>query len=658
MTRGLGRSQIGVTEQMVETYGETIWRLCNNVQVRRGDAVRELDWAAIEANRDGTGLSDAEIAERIGLTREQVLYIRVLLERRKYRRHHYYRLYELGGGRRFRAERFVPHEDRFTFADSAMRLRETLEFDASRAELHLRTGEWSADTVPSWLAERAETTPDRVAIKGPDGETTYAEAYDAARCLAGAFVELGLGRGDVVAIQLPNMTEFVLVYFAVTMFGGVLSTLHMPYRVAEMRPLVDHSGARAVVCGAATGSYDAPGEMQALASQCESLEHVVVAGGEAPPGTSSLIEMIDHGDGERIGSGPVASDPAILCFTSGTSSAPKAVVHNYHTMLSNNRLCASLYGLVADDVFLSGAPFTHAFGICIINFALMAGGTQLLMPLFTPDTLAETIESGRPSQLFVAPAHVAACLQSGAFEGCDLSSVRTATISGSACPRDLAAALDDRLDGIVGQMWGMTECFMGLVTPFDAAPEIRHATLGRSTPAVEMRLMADTGEPAATGEDGEIEIRGASVVPGYFGNDAANRQSFSDGGWFRTGDLAAADAGDNIRITGRVKDVINRGGIKINPTDVENLIDSHPSVAQTAIVPMPDPVLGEKGCVFVTLVEGAKMTLDDVLSYLEERGVAKFKWPERLEIVDAMPMTPTRKIIKSELVGRLSGSSD
>ncbi len=654
MTRGLGRSQIGVTEQMVETFGETVWRLSHNVQVRRGDAVRELDWAAIEASRDGAGLSDAEIAERIGLTREQVLYIRVLLEHRKYQRHHYYRLYELGGGRRFRADRFVPHEDRFTFTDDAMRLRGTLDFDAGRAEHYLRTGEWSADTVPSWLADRAATTPDRIAITGPAGAMTYAEAHDRARRLAGALVELGLGRGDVVAIQLPNVPEFLLVYFAVTMFGGVLSTLHMPYRAAEMRPLIDHAGARLVVCGAATEAYDAPGEMLGLASQCQSLEHVVVAGGEAPTGVLSLAGMIDRGDGDRVETAPVASDPAILCFTSGTASSPKAVIHNYHTMLSNNRLCEDLYGLTADDVFMSGAPFTHAFGICVINFALLAGGTQLLMPLFTPAALAETIESGRPSQLFVAPAHVASCLQAGAFDGRDLTSVRTATISGSACPHDLASSLDEHLDGVVGQMWGMTECFMGLLTPFDGSPEMRHGTLGRSTPAVEMRLMSDTGAPAAIGEDGEIEIRGASVVPGYFDNEAATRQAFFDGGWFRTGDLAVADSSGNIRITGRVKDVINRGGIKINPTDVENLIDGHPSVAQSAIVPVPDPVLGEKGCVFVVLVGDASLTLDDVNRYLEERGVAKFKWPERLEIVDAMPLTPTRKIIKAELARHLS----
>jgi len=279
----------------------------------------------------------------------------------------------------------------------------------------------------------------------------------------------------------------------------------------------------------------------------------------------------------------------------------------------------------------------------------MAGGTQHLLPLFTPPALADAIETGRPTQLFVAPAHVAACLQSGAFDGRDLGSVRTATISGSSCPRDLAAAFDQRIDGVVGQMWGMTECFMGLVTPFDAGSDVRLGTLGRSTPAVEMRLMADDGTPAKTDEDGEIEIRGASVVPGYFDNETATRQSFSDGGWFRTGDLAAADAAGNIRITGRVKDVINRGGIKINPTDIENLITAHDAVVQSAIVAMPDDVLGEKACLFVELAPGAALGFDEMTDYLDANGVAKMRWPERLEIVTEMPMTPTRKIIKDEL---------
>ena len=161
--------------------------------------------------------------------------------------------------------------------------------------------------------------------------------------------------------------------------------------------------------------------------------------------------------------------------------------------------------------------------------------------------------------------------------------------------------------------------------------------------------MTETGEPAAIGEDGEIEIRGASVVPGYFANDAANREAYSGLGWFRTGDLAAADAEGNIRITGRVKDVINRGGIKINPTDLENLITAHDAVVQAAIVAMPDEVLGEKACLFVELAPGASLGFDEMTDYLAANGVAKMRWPERLEHVAEMPMTPTRKIIKDEL---------
>ena len=429
----------------------------------------------------------------------------------------------------------------------------------------------------------------------------------------------------------------------------------MPYRSGEMAPLLNHAAARAVICGPASQHYDAPAVMLELQDRIETLQHVVVVGHTAPVGTVSLYDLIDGGSTRNIGNPPVASDPAILCFTSGTSSAPKAVVHNYHTMLSNNRVCADLYGITSDDVLLSAPPFTHAFGVCIINFALMSGATHLLMPLFTPDALAEAIASDRPTLLFVAPAHVAACLNSGAFDTCDLSSVRLATISGSACPYELAKAMDDRLcNGRVGQMWGMTETFMGLLTPFDASADLRYGTLGYPTPAVELRMVTTDGTDCGPGEEGEIQVRGCSVIPAYFDNEQANRQSFTADGWFKTGDLGVADENGIVVITGRVKDIINRGGIKINPLDIEALIDQHPSVMQSAMAPMPDPTLGERACLFVTLVPGTELSLDEVCAYLAENQVAKMRWPERLEIIDAMPMTPTRKIIKAALV-RLIG---
>lgn len=658
MTRGLTREQVGMTEEMIEAYGERVFELSHNIQVRRRDPIRELDWDQIEAQREGMGIADGDIAERLGLTIEQVTFIRLVMERRKFNRRNYHRLYELGGGRRFRKERYVAHRDRFSFRPEAVELRKSLDFDPRLASRHLRMGAWNADTTTTWLTRWAEKTPEKTAVIAPDGTSfTYAEMHEKAHNLATSLLDLGIRRGDVVAIQLPNTVDFLTAYFGVTMMGGILSTLHMPYRAGEMEPFLIHGSARAVICGAATDNYDAPATMLDLAAQVPTLEHVIVSGGTAPDGTLSFADMAENGGEGEIDNPAVASDPAILCFTSGTSSSPKAVVHTYQTLLSNNRMCASLYNLTSDDIVLSGPPFTHAFGICVINLSIMEGSTAVLMPQFTPDVLADIVTNHKPTVLFVAPAHVAAGLKSGAFENCDFSSVRSATISGSACPYELARDFDALLpNGNVGQMWGMTESFMGLVTPFDGPAEMRQGTLGLPTPAVDFRIVDGDGNDCPAGEEGEIQIRGASVVPAYFNNEQANRQSFGAGGWFSTGDLAIQTEDGYVRITGRVKDIINRGGIKINPVDVEAVIDQHPAVMQSAIAPMADPVLGEKACVFVVPRDGASVTLEEICAFLDENGVAKMKWPERLEIIAEMPMTPTRKIIKAELTKQLAAA--
>jgi cyclohexanecarboxylate-CoA ligase/acyl-CoA synthetase len=658
MARGLTRDQIGVSEEMIATYGDRIWDLSTNVQVRRGDPVRELNWAEIEAQREGTGLSDAEIAERVGLTREQVLYIRVLLERRRVQRQHYYRLLELGGGRRFRHERFVPHDERFEFSAAALALRRSLRFPPEMARRYLARGDWNSDTVPRWLARRCETQPDRAAVIGPRGVLSYAQVRASALRLANALLALGLQKGDVVAIQLPNVPEFVIAYFAVCMMGGVLSPMHMPYRSGEIEPLLRHGHARAVIIGGRSETYDAPRTMLDLKSRIEHLEHVIVAGDDAPSGVLSLQSLMDSGATKEIEDGPVATDPAILCFTSGTSSAPKAVVHSYQTLLANNRLAAPIYRMTPEDVVLSGPPFTHAFGIAVMNFILYAGAASLLLPAFSPAALVETIARGRPTVVFCAPAHIAACLKANLLDGTDLSSIRLMTISGSACPDELARAADRLLpNGAVGQMWGMTECFMGLHTPFEASEEVRLTSLGGPTPTFEARMVSPDGMVVSDGAEGELQIRGASLFAGYFGNDEANRQSFAADGWFRTGDLAVRGRDGLVRLTGRVKDLINRGGIKINPVDIEAVMDQHPAVVQSAVAPVPDPVLGERACLFAVLKPGAKLALEDVRDFLAANNVAKMKWPEQVEIVAEMPMTPTRKIIKGELVRRLAATA-
>ncbi len=531
---------------------------------------------------------------------------------------------------------------------ASQQLCKSLTFDPDHVERMLNRGIWNNDTVARWLSDFAKLTPHKPAIVSPGGTLTYAEAQQRALRLARAFSALGLRKGDVVAIQLPNVPEFMIAYFATSMMGAVLCPMHMPYRVTEMAPLLHHARPRLVICGPPMGDWIPADTFQALQQKIPSIEHIVTVG---PPsaGTLAFQQLIDDGPFEEIRDHGFAADPAILCFTSGTSAAPKAVVHSSYTMLANNRLCVSIYDLQAEDVVLSGAPFTHAFGICIINFALSVGATQLLLPTFRPDLFVQLIHDCRPTNLFTAPAHVAACLKAGLLQEVEFPSLRVATISGSSCPPQLAYALQQKMPaGKVMQMWGMTELFMGLNTRLDDPERVRCETIGRPTPEMAIRIVEDGGEPIADGASGELQIRGPSVFAGYFSNREANAGAFTDG-WFRTGDLATRDAEGNVRITGRLKDLINRGGIKINPFDVEVLIDSHPDVMQCAIVPMADEIMGEKACAFIVPRPGARVTLGEICAWLRHHGIAKMKWPERVELIGEMPMTPTRKIIKGLL---------
>jgi cyclohexanecarboxylate-CoA ligase/acyl-CoA synthetase len=273
--------------------------------------------------------------------------------------------------------------------------------------------------------------------------------------------------------------------------------------------------------------------------------------------------------------------------------------------------------------------------------------------MFTPAALADALERFRPTGLFVAPAHMFACLNEGLLTRERLSSLRFVLISGSVCPPALAHAVQERMpNGEVLQLWGMSEMQAGTFTRPGDPLAVRAGTAGRASPGTELRV-ADGDTPLPAGTEGELQARGHSVFEGYLDNADATAAAFTGDGWFRTGDLARLDAAGNLEITGRLKDVINRGGVKFNPADVEAIIGAHAAVAQCAIVPMPDPVLGERACCFVVLKPGgAAVTLDDLRAWLTTKEVAKARWPERLEIIDEMPLTPTRKIKKAELAAR------
>ena len=656
MSRGLSRSQIGVTEAMVQSFGETIFRLSHNYQVRRGDPVRLKDFTAVERQRADLGLSDAEISGRVGLSRDQVTFIRNLVERRKIRRNHYQRLLELGGGRRFRAERFTPHEQRRGYSEAAMGLRDAMRFDGDRAAVYLERGWWSpADTLSQWLARAAAETPDAPAIIGGGQALSYRGLAERVAALAGGLKGLGLGSGDVVAVQLPNRIEYLVSYLAICAIGGVMTTLYVPYRAAEMETLLTHSRARAFIGLDAMGDFRPTRTVLDLRSRTGSPEHVIVLGeGSDTAGGTSAFADLAGAPPHDLPDGPVAADPFLLLYTSGTSARPKGVPLAYQGILGNARLGAPEHGITAADRILSAAPFGHLYGLYSFHLALSAGAATVLLPAFTPPDLARTLDAEAVTVLFAAPAHVAACLGAGLLSAEGLSRLRLAVLSGSAVAPAVARGLQERMaNGHVTQLWGMTETQAGLYTRPGDPVETVAATAGRPSPGTEVRIVGAGDTALPPGEEGELQIRGSLLFPGYFDHPEADRAAFSAGGWFRTGDLAVVTGEGNVAITGRCKDVINRGGIKYNPRDVEDLLAAHPRIDMAAIVPVPDPVLGERACCCITVAGGAAPTLEAVCAYLDENGVAKVRWPERLEVLDAMPLTATRKIVKGRLVERL-----
>jgi cyclohexanecarboxylate-CoA ligase/acyl-CoA synthetase len=511
---------------------------------------------------------------------------------------------------------------------------------------------WTA-TLRDCVSRLARAAPSQTAVIGAGSPLTYAELHARALSLAAGFRTLGLGPGDIVAAQLPNSVEFLICYLAAGYVGATLQTIHMPYRGAEVETLLAHSGAKAALCLAQGKDASPAAIILSRRPKLPHLAHVIAVGPDAPAGTIAFATLMQAEADEGALPKVEAADRFLLLYTSGTTAAPKGVPVDYARFLFNAAESARELEIDRGAILLSAAPYTHLYGLFSVNLALTTGATIALMPPFAPQALAAALDATRPTALFSAPAHISACLNEGLLTRERLASLRFLQISGSNCPETLARTVQELMpNGKVAQLWGMSELQAGAFTRAADPLAVRATSVGRASPGTELRI-ADGATPLAPDTEGELQVRGASVFSGYLDNADATAAAFTDDGWFRTGDLARLDAAGNLRITGRLKDVINRGGVKFNCADVETIIGAHEAVAQCAIVPMPDPVLGERACCFLVLKAGATVTLDDLRVFLAAREVAKLKWPERLEIISDMPMTPTRKVKKAELIKRL-----
>jgi non-ribosomal peptide synthetase component E (peptide arylation enzyme) len=501
------------------------------------------------------------------------------------------------------------------------------------------------ETFHDILARRAAAHPDREAIVDHRHRVTYGELLQRVDRAASGLQSLGVGAGDVVTIQLPNWVEFAYVFFACERIGAIANQIGPDFRSREVEYIVRFSESRAFVCPATFKGFDYVEMVRSLRPKLTGLKAVLVLGGGSDGDTVSLDDLI-YG---RAAPPPLkphrmaGSDVMRMAFTSGTTGNPKGVTHSFDTTLPAADILNGAMNVTEREVFVIYLPLGLNWGYLTLLQSIMAGARAVLLDRFSGRAALELIERERVTFIPSAPASIIAMLNDPELSRFDLSSLRVVITGGASCPIETIRAYRAHMPGHLIELYGMLETGFHTFTRFEDDPEAVTGTIGRAAPRMLLRLIDEHGRDVPSGAEGEIAARGPSVHLGYYKNPAANAELFTADGWFRTGDLGVMDRSGNVRIVGRLKEMINRGGKKFFPREVEEILYTHPAVLHAAIVGVPDPRLGERNCLCVIPRSGKSVTLPEMVAYLRD-GVATYKLPEELEIFDEFPFTPTGKI--------------
>jgi cyclohexanecarboxylate-CoA ligase len=516
-------------------------------------------------------------------------------------------------------------------------------------------GLWRAETIWGAFAATAARLPAKPAIVDAGSPTTFAALGAQAERLAGALAARGLGAGDVLAFQLPNWTETVVVLLAAARLGAVANPILPVYREHELGFILAQSGARALFVPGRYRGVDHRELVRALRPRLPALEHVIVVRDRPGPGEDAYASLV-----AARPPAPPAADPeavALLLYTSGTTADAKGVLHSHATLLAEARSLGPVHGLGAADTVLMPSPLTHISGIVhALLVPAVFGTTAVLMDRWTAGEGLARIGADRVTYMVGAPTFLRDLAQHPDVGRHDLSSFRLFSCGGAEVDPVLLREAEARLGCVAKRVYGSTE-FPTVTTSGPADPPARRIeTDGRPIGAAEIRLVDEEGGAVPAGREGEILARGPECFLGYR-DPALNPDAFTADGWFRTGDLGRLDGAAYLRITGRRKDIIIRKGENISARELEALLADHPAVAEVAVVGLADAAAGEIACAVVRVRAGQRApTLAEVAGYLERRGLSRRKLPERLAVMDDFPRTASGKVLKRALRERLAAA--
>jgi cyclohexanecarboxylate-CoA ligase len=480
-----------------------------------------------------------------------------------------------------------------------------------------------------------------ISADGTVRELTWGALKTQSDAVAAELLRLGVGAGEPVAFQLPNRLEFVTIALGTLRAGAVCEPLMPIFRERELSFMLRESGARVLFVPDEFRGRDYAGMASGLRAELPSLEHVLVLRDPTEAGTYQF----GTGTYPSTVTVPARSEDQVaqLLFTSGTSGEPKGALHRHDTLMRAAEHHIDHFGLSDDDVIYVPSPLAHQTGFLYgMWIAIRLGVPQVLQEVWDAEVGLDAMQRFDVTFVQAATPFLADLTQVASDLGHGPDRLRTFVATGAAIPRELARRSREVLGAEVGGAWGTTESCLGCAFAPGDPPELAWGSDGRALAGTTLRVVDDEGRTLAAGEEGNFEVHSDCLFVGYLNRPELTAEAVTPDGWYRTGDLARIDARGYVRITGRVKDVINRGGEKVPVAEIEQLLHAHPAVLDVAIVAMPDERLGERACAFVV----GDLDFDSMLEYLDSHRVSKTYWPERLEQVDTLPRTPSGKIQK------------
>ncbi|WP_425572225.1 AMP-binding protein [Nocardiopsis exhalans] len=512
------------------------------------------------------------------------------------------------------------------------------------------------DTIGANLARTIAAHPDRDALvdRGSGRRLTYRDFGAEVDRVALGLLGLGVAKGDRVGIWAPNRAEWVFVQYATARIGAVMVNINPAYRTHELEYVLNQAGISVLVAAPSFKTSDYAGMIEEVRGKCPELRELLLFGGSA---WESLLAAGDQGDPARL-AGVEATlspdDPINIQYTSGTTGFPKGATLSHHNILNNGYSVGELLGYTEIDRIAIPVPFYHCFGMVMGNLAATSHGACMVIPGpgFDPATALDAVQAEGCTSLYGVPAMFIAELALPDFDSYDLSTLRTGIMAGSPCPVEVMREVIDRMGmAEVSICYGMTETSpVSTQTRRDDSVERRVSTVGRVGPHLEVKIVdPESGVTVPRGTPGELCTRGYSVMLGYWNQPDRSAEAIDAGRWMHTGDLAVMDEDGYVGITGRIKDMVIRGGENIYPREIEELLHTHPDLLDAQVVGVPDERYGEELMAWVRMREGTEPLTAEALRAFCRGRIAHYKIPRYVHVVDEFPMTVTGKVRKVQM---------